>query len=179
MKQSYVYFLIYQIFLFIFFDIYKKSININKMAKILITENQLQNIKNQLVNEDIDKRYERKVSVDVDSYNVKINGVGIDFASCSDINLTYLIEQEHKSWGIKDISLYDIKGPSEIEISITPEEDGEDVQLTLPLNWDDVERENEEGQGVITVGNEITIKLGNNENGEVVVDSIHVPVYTL
>jgi hypothetical protein len=157
--------------------------NINKnfnMKKILVTENQLNMIKKH-VNEGYgDERYERMVSVDVETYGVKINGNDIDWVTAPEIRLSFLIELEHRSWGIKDMSLYDIQGPSEIELTITPQvDDAEDVEITVPLNWENVESETQENEGVITVGNEITIKLGNNENGEIVVDSIHVPVYTL
>jgi len=37
----------------------------------------------------------------------------------------------------------------------------------------------ETGASVISIGSEITIKLGNNENGDVIIESIHVPVYTI
>jgi hypothetical protein len=99
---------------------------------------------------------------------------------CSDMKVTYLIEMEHRSWGIKGISLYSIQGPSEIELTITPQvEDGEDIEITVPLNWENVEEETQEGEGVITIGNEIELTLGNDESGNIIVSSIHVPVYTL
>ena len=126
------------------------------------------------------ERYERQVSVDVNAYRAKINGEDIDWATCSNLRLTYLIEIEHRSWGIKGISLYSIQGPSEIELTITPQvEDAEDVYIPVPLNWENIEQETQEGQGVITIGNEIDINLSNDENGNIIVDSIHVPVYGL
>jgi hypothetical protein len=87
---------------------------------------------------------------------------------------------EHRSWGIKGISLYSIQGPSEIELTITPQvEDADDIDITVQLNWENVEEETQEGEGVITIGNEIEISLGNDESGNIIVTSIHVPVYTL
>ncbi len=126
------------------------------------------------------ERYGREVSVSVGTYGAKINGEDIDWAVCSDMKVTYLIEMEHRSWGIKGISLYSIQGPSEIELTITPQvEDADDIDITVPLNWDNVEEETQEGEGVITIGNEIEVSLGNDENGNIIVTSIHVPVYTL
>ena len=151
------------------------------MKTIILTENQLDMIKKH-INEGAvgNDRYENRVSVNVETYGVTINGNYIDWATCGDMRLTYLIEMEHRSWGIKGISLYDIQGPSEIEIEVTPQfEDAEDVNLTLSFDWSNVEHETEEGEGVVTIGSEITIKLANNENGEIIIDSIHVPVYTL
>ena len=151
------------------------------MAKILVTENQLDMIKKSINEGAIGgDRYERPVKVDVRTYNTTINGNDIDWASCGEITLNYIIDMEHRSWGIKDISLYDIKGPSEIEIEITPQvEDAEDVYVTVPLDWENIEIETQESEGVVTVGNEIEIELGNNENGDIIVKTITVPVYTL
>ena len=126
------------------------------------------------------ERYGREVSVSVGTYGAKINGEDIDWAVCSNMKVTYLIEMEHRSWGIKGISLYSIQGPSEIELTITPQvEDADDIDITVPLNWENVEEETQEGEGVITIGNEIEVSLGNDESGNLIVSSIHVPVYTL
>ena len=151
------------------------------MKKIILTENQLDMLKKHINEGAIGgDRYERRVKVDVETYGTKINGEDIDWAVCGDMTLSYIIDMEHRSWGIKDISLYDIKGPSEIEIEITPQvEDAEDVYVTVPLDWENIEIETQESEGVVTVGDEIEIQLGNNENGDIIVKSITVPVYTL
>jgi hypothetical protein len=151
------------------------------MKKIVLTENQLKMVKKQVTEGAIgNERYGRDVSVSVGTYGAKINGNDIDWAVCSDMKVTYLIEMEHRSWGIKGISLYSIQGPSEIELTITPQvEDADDIDITVQLNWENVEEETQEGEGVITIGNEIEVSLGNDENGNIIVTSIHVPVYTL
>jgi hypothetical protein len=151
------------------------------MKKIVLTENQVQMVKKHINESAVgNERYGREVSVSVGTYGAKINGEDIDWAVCSDMKVTYLIEMEHRSWGIKGISLYSIQGPSEIELTITPQvEDADDIDITVPLNWDNVEEETQEGEGVITIGNEIEVSLGNDENGNIIVTSIHVPVYTL
>ncbi|MEY4571834.1 MAG: hypothetical protein RLZ10_1045 [Bacteroidota bacterium] len=151
------------------------------MKKIVLTKNQLNMVKKRITEGAVgNERYGREVSVDVRTYGAKINGEEIDWATCSNIKVSYLIEMEHRSWGIKGISLYSIQGPSEVELTITPRtEDGDDVDITVPLNWDNVEEETQEGEGVITIGNEIEINLGNDESGNLIVSSIHVPVYTL
>jgi hypothetical protein len=151
------------------------------MKKIVLTENQLKMVKKQVTEGAIgNERYGRDVSVSVGTYGAKINGNDIDWAVCSDMKVTYLIEMEHRSWGVKGISLYSIQGPSEIELTITPQvEDADDIEITVPLNWENIEEETQEGEGVITIGNEIELSLGNDESGNVIVTSIHVPVYTL
>jgi len=151
------------------------------MKKIVLTENQLKMVKKHVTESAVgNERYGREVSVSVGTYGAKINGEDIDWAVCSDMKVTYLIEMEHRSWGIKGISLYSIQGPSEIELTITPQvEDADDIDITVQLNWENVEEETQEGEGVITIGNEIEVSLGNDENGNIIVTSIHVPVYTL
>lgn len=151
------------------------------MKKIVLTENQLNMVKKHISESSVgNERYGREVSVYVETYNAKINGEDIDWAVCSNMKVTYLIEMEHRSWGIKGISLYSIQGPSEIELTITPQvEDGEDVEIRVPLNWENVEEDTQEGEGVITIGDEISLVLGNDENGNIMVDTIQVPVYTL
>lgn len=151
------------------------------MKKIVLTENQLNTVKKHISEGAVgNERYGRDVSVSVSTYGAKINGEDIDWAVCSDMKVTYLIEMEHRSWGVKGISLYSIQGPSEVELTVTPQvEDGEDIEITVQLNWENVEEETQEGEGVITIGNEIELSLGNDESGNIVVTSIHVPVYTL
>jgi hypothetical protein len=152
------------------------------MKKVILTESQLDMVKKHISESAVgNERYSREVKVTVYSSGVKFNGEDVDWASSPNIELSYLIEQEHRSWGIKGISLYSIEGPSEIEFEITPQvDDADDITVTIPVSWDTVVRENfETGEGVITLGNEIEVNLMNNENGDVVIDYIDVTVYTL
>lgn len=148
-----------------------------------ITENQVKLIKKGMNESLNNNRYEMRVNVEVETHGVKINGNDIDWAVCHDMELNYLIEMEYRSWGIKSVSLYDIQGPSEMEIEVTPQVedvDGiEDVTLTLSFDWSNVEVEEESGSGFIGLERDITITLGNNENGDVIIESIRVPVHSL
>lgn len=151
------------------------------MKKVLLTESQLDMVKKHIQEvESNDNRYSREVKVSIYSSGIKVNGEDIDWISSPNIKLSYLIEQEHRSWGIKGISLYDINGPSEIELSITPQvEDSDDITITVPVSWDNIKTDIESGEGVVTVGDEIEINLINDEVGEIVIESILVTVYTL
>lgn len=150
------------------------------MKKIVLTERQLKMVKKN-INESLENdRYERVVSVNVDNIGIKFRGEEIDWITCRDIRVTFLIEQEHRKWGIKNISVHSVEGPSEIELTITPQvDDAEDVQITVPINWENVNLEKQEGEGVVTIADEITIKINNNENGDIIVESINVPIYSL
>ena len=152
------------------------------MKKIVITESQYKKI-GKLISEQEDNRYGREVEVNIEAYGVTYKGQEINDVTSGSIRLSYLIEQEHRSWGIKGISLYDIKGPEILEVDIdyyTDEDNTADETIQLQLDWSNVvETENEESQGVVTVGNEITISLVNDTNGNIVIESVHVPVYSL
>ena len=151
------------------------------MKKIVITESQYKKI-GKLISEQHDNRYDREVEVTIEAYGVTYKGQEINDVTSGDVRLSYLIEQEHRSWGIKGISLYDIKGPEILEIVVdyyTDEDNTADETIQLPIDWSNVETENEEGQGVVTIGNEITISLVNDTNGNIVIESVHVPVYSL
>jgi hypothetical protein len=162
-------------FLFIFYVIFID------MKKIVITESQYKKI-GKLISEQEDNRYGREVDVNIEAYGVTYKGQEINDITSANVRLSYLIEQEHRSWGIKGISLYDIKGPEILEIEVdyfTDEDNTADETIQLQLDWSNVETEDEEGQGVVTVGNEITISLINDANGNIVIESVHVPVYSL
>jgi hypothetical protein len=82
-----------------------------------------------------------------------------------------------RSYGIKDISIYNLKGPSEIELEIyyygENDENLEDV-ITVPLNWENVEMQKDEDLDYIGISNNIQIDIENDENGDLVVTGIIV-----
>lgn len=150
---------------------------------MIITETQLTKIndlisENKVITEDSDNRYERKVQVRIGitpGYyqklrydNMVVEDITTDF---NEMRLTYLIEQEHRSWGIKDISLYDIQGYSEIQAELHLYPEGSDdvmvKEITIPLDWENsLETESVDNEGVITVGDVLEIEVHIDENGE-------------
>ena len=159
--------------------------------KLILTENQIKNLVNKLktprqVNEGSigTEEYSEEVKIDVEAYGVKINGESIDWVTSPNVRLTYNISIEQSSWGINGIYVDNIKGPSEIEMEITPDVYNEEsyrvepIYLNLQYDWDNVQIEEERGK-IIGVDNEIKVKLKNTENGDVVIDYISVMVYTL
>ena len=152
------------------------------MKKIILTEDQIDLLRKNAQRED-ERRYRRDVKIDVESYRVMYKGMEInDITAGYNPTLTYLIEQEHRSWGIKDISLYDIKGPEGIEIEVEYWVDNDNTEtetLSLPIVWDSVETDTQTGHGVVTIGDTLVVSLKNNESGEIVIDSLHLEVYNL
>jgi hypothetical protein len=149
------------------------------MAKFIFTESQVEKIKKSL-NEDFpgaDDNYRvGKCEVYVEYHGVKFKGYSVDQITSSEIDFTFNIDMNIKSYGIRDISVYNPQGPSEIELEVTyfpnEDEDSVDETITVPLNWEDAEEEQTDSIGYIGYHNEITLSLKNDENGNIVVDSM-------
>ena len=155
------------------------------MKKIILTEKQIEKLKTKINESAVgNERYGRDINVSIGvNYEQRFKGMEINDVQPYDnkINVTYLIEQEHRSWGIKNISLYDIKGPSEINATISfynenDEEFSEDI--TIPLNWENLDTDTREGHGVITVGNDLDISLYIDQEGNFSTE-LGMEIYTL
>ncbi len=153
------------------------------MKKILITENQLGMIKSSL-NETINnERYRREVNVRIRPYRANFKGKEINDVTANEgVFLTFLIDMEHRSWGVKNVSLYDIRGEQTLNVKVDyfvdeDTEDYEDVNITL--DWDKLETESIDGEGIITIGDTLEIELSNDQNGNLIVGSMSIEVYKL
>lgn len=153
------------------------------MKKILITENQLNTIKNKLVTENSDDRYRREVNVRIRPYRASFKGKEINDVTANEgVFLTFLIDIEHRSWGVKNVSLYDIRGEQTLNVRVDYFEDEntenyEDVNITL--DWDKLETESINGEGIITIGDTLEIELSNDQNGNLIVGSMSIEVYNI
>jgi hypothetical protein len=166
--------------------------------KMIITETQLNKIndlisENKVITEESNNRYERNVKVKVgvaSGYYQKLkydNMIVEDITTYYDeMRITYLIDQEHRSWGIKGISLYDIQGYDDIEVELHLIPEGDDnwknmivKEVKIPLDWgNSLETESVDGEGVITIGNELEIDVYIDENGNFKTE-MQIDVYTL
>ena len=144
------------------------------MSKFIFTESQLKLIKRNL-NEghlDTNDEYEAEdCEISVYYSNVRYNGREIDDISAPQINFKFNIDMDVKSYGIKDISPYNPNGPSEIELEVSYDGESEDI-ITIPLDWENVNEEKSSDIGWIGYDNQIDITLKNDENGDIVVDSM-------
>jgi hypothetical protein len=135
------------------------------MGKIVISENQYKNLQ-KMITEDVNNRYERVVKVNVGIggspryENMTLEDITTYY---DEMRLTYLIEQEHRSWGIKNISLYDIQGNDEIEVELHlyPDNSNEPIikEVKIPLDWSKLETSTNQGEGVVTIGDRLDIRF--------------------
>jgi hypothetical protein len=153
------------------------------MKKIIVTENQYTKIQ-EFVNEDVDSQHRFKFEVEVDvNYNGKISHL-VESITAPKMILSYLIDAEYRSWGIKSISLYDIKGPESIELEVQYYESDQEIDpqtkyVQVLLDWENAEKTEENGMGVVCVDKEISIEITENENNDLICKKITIPVYTL
>jgi len=173
-------------FYYIYGDIYILLTDKCIMAKFKLTENQLDRVKKTILREQNDNTYSREILISFSSNsNQRYDGMIIDDVDSwtKKINVTYVIEQEHRSWGIKNISLYNIKGPESIDVEMTlyPEGSDEPVtkEVTIPLDWENnLSISNEEGKGLITIGDVVNVIVYVGENN-LITTELELDVYTL
>ena len=163
------------------------------MKKIVITEEQMSKINDYVSNEEsksttinesiMNERYEQKCEIDFNyGSDVKYKGHGIDDIGYGlEYTLSFIIDQEHRSWGIKTISVYDVQGPEELDVEV--EFYNEDIDdsvgeyIAIKVDWDQVKYEHESPQGMIGIDDKVQIELGNDSEGNIIVNEILVTTY--
>jgi inner membrane protein involved in colicin E2 resistance len=153
------------------------------MTQIIVTETQLKNLTRRLNEDSMDSKYRMECKADVDYYKVMYNGMEIEYVYPLNINVNFDIDLEGRSYGIKSVSVYNIVGPSEVEMEIEyyPEnsDDSVDETVVVPLNWDNVVIDKDENLGYIGIGDIIQISLKNDESGKIVCDTITVSSFSI
>ena len=143
------------------------------MSKFIFTESQLKLIKKNLNEGHLDTNDEYEAEdCEITLYgNVRYNGREIDDISTPQINFKFNIDMEVKGYGITEIFPYNPSGPSEIELEVSYDGESEDI-ITIPLDWENVNEEKSSDIGWIGYENQIEIYLKNDENGDIVVDTM-------
>jgi hypothetical protein len=156
--------------------------------KVILTESQvkklIEGVSNTLeLNEGVSDRYSKEIAVEFyPPRGVLYKGNEINDVDRVFTKISYNIEIEAREWGIKDISLSGIQGENELEVEVDyyiDENNTTQETTTIQLNWDDIKIENNSGEGVVTVGDSLEITLKNDENGNLIVAELLIPIYTL
>jgi len=133
------------------------------MKKILLTEQQSKNLVDRIMNEQVpfvrdnyytldDGRYHLQVFFDFIFYHkkgIKFKGGEIDDITPVKLDVSYMIDIDQMPYGIKGITVHDIKGPKEIKTTIkyfTWDSNPEDLEtepikeeIIFLLNWKNIE----------------------------------------
>ena len=146
----------------------ENTVKLRKAIKTLVTE-ELSKI-NESYN-DLD--YHSKVKIDFDYSGVTYKNLEVENVFVSDITLYYNIDLYHSSYGITRANVLYIEGPKTIDIEIEYN-DGKDDYVELYIDWDDAELENDANIDWLGIDSNISIKLKNNNNGDIIVDKITI-----
>jgi len=168
------------------------------MKKIIITEEQMgvvnnyvskEESKSTIINEAYgDDRYEMKCKFDFNyPSNLLYKGGEIeDIGYGAEYTLSFRIDQEHRSWGIKNISVYDVQGPEELEVEIVYYPEGSDQDsdsvteyAMVKVDWDSINYDSEEPRGMVGIDEDVEIELGNDSEGNFIVNEIRVITYSI
>ena len=164
------------------------------MKKIVLTTEQLDKVTEYVKNEGQpsemneaidDNRYEMNCKIDFNYGGLKFKGNEIEDISKPEIRVTYLIDVEHRSWGITSISLYDIQGPEEIELEIDYYPEGDEMSdyvtetITVKLPWDGIDTDKDDSASFIGLDEDIEIDLENDSEGNIVVTGMSVVEYSI
>jgi len=155
-----------------------------KDMKILISEDQMNRVKKSLKEQrDHRQTYQLNCLINLDYYQLKYKGYELnDIFPPDSIDVKYNIDLDIRNYGIKDVSVYNFKGPSEIEVEISyypGTDDPTEDTLILPLHWESAETETNNDIGYIGIDRDITIVLKNDEAGNIVVEKILISRYSL
>lgn len=126
----------------------------------------------------MDERYNIKCEVELNYFGTEYKGQDIESLTAPKINVSFLMGMEVKSWGIQAINIYDVKGPSEIELDLeyyTDEsEDPVREEVVIPIDWGKVQMEENEELKHIGISNYIEFEIDNDNDGNLVISKINV-----
>ena len=164
------------------------------MKKIVLTTEQLNKVTEYVSNEDLnpseineainDNRYDMKCKIDFNySSDLKFKGQEIeDIGYGLEYTLSFVIDQEHRKYGIKGISVYDVQGPEELDVEVVfyPEgsDDPVDEYIQIKVDWDSTNYEHESPQGMIGIDRDVEMELVNDSEGNIIVKEIGVTTYS-
>ena len=126
--------------------------------KLRLTESQLKRLQENIDKED--NKYRKEVTATF--YAVSYKGFEVNDIVSPKISLSYDIDIEARSWGIKNMSLHGIQGPSEIDIEVSYYPNGDDSHeepVSIHIDWHKAHIEENTGTGELSVGNEVEIHL--------------------
>jgi hypothetical protein len=148
--------------------------------KVILTEGQVERLKS-VLKEGMDNRYNTEISIEFDYYKAKYKGLPIDYIQPVKIRVSYDIEIEARSWGIKGIEINGVRGPESVEVLIqyygNNDEEFEDWYV-LHLDWANLIEITERGDTIV-VGDIMEVSLGNDAEGRLLVTKMELPIHKL
>lgn len=168
------------------------------MKKVILTEQQTQKLIDRVVKEQVpavrateysmnDGRYHVSATADFNYHTEKTpyKGGQIDDITDAKMDVSFLIDIQHESYGITEIRIHDVKGPSKIQTTISyypwngekdefGDEEPIEEQITIALDWRKVQVEKYAGIAHFGIEDTIYIKLIPDGQDGLMVKSIEV-----
>jgi len=139
------------------------------MKKIVLTEKQADKLVGNVVSEQIatENTYSQEVTCQFDYHGLKYHEQEIDWIEDTKINLTFSIHIEAREYGLKNVSVMNIRGPETVDVEIiyypNGSEDSETANTAIKPDWSKVVAEKESDLGWIGIGPEIQMNLTSGE----------------
>ncbi len=169
------------------------------MKKVIITENQAESLVSKILDEQVpalrateysinDGRYRMAVIADFDYYKQTYKGFEIDDIDKIKLEISFLIDIDHESFGIKGIYIHDIQGPKEVKTLVhyyTSDVNSEDFEdsvkepIVIPIDWKRIKIEKYSNIKYIGIEKNITIDLVSSPDGGLKFKSVEVTVNEL
>ena len=150
--------------------------------KVRLTESQFKKIQPLLRESMEDSKYSREIKVYIDNSGSLFKGKEINDITISPITVTFDIEIDARSWGIKGIELTNVSGPTQVEAEVDYYIDNDNTTfetIIINLDWDHLMIEKGNATGIFTIGDELEIALINDEQGNLVVHEMSTNIQTL
>jgi hypothetical protein len=168
------------------------------MKKVILTEHQTQKLINKIIKEQVpavrateyslnDGRYHVSAMADFNYHSDKslYKGGQIDDIPDTKIDVSFLIDIQHETYGITEIRVRDVKGPSKVQATISyypwngEKDEFGDVDpveevITIDLDWRKVQIEKYAGISHFGIEDTIYIKLISDGHDGLMVKSIEV-----
>ena len=149
------------------------------MKKIILNEVQVEKLMGKVVSEQqSEHRYHMNVKCYYDYHNLTYRGKEISDINGSELRVSFLIDQEHRQYGISSIILYGIKGQNTIEIDVEyyeTEDNEQTVPIELNVNWDtQLKLDEDDTLGYIGIGDHSDVELMNDDEGNIVIKMINL-----
>ena len=148
------------------------------MKKIVVTESQVEKLMDKMISEQVmaNGKYRQEVTCSFEYHNLTYKGGDIDWIPDRIINVSFDIDMEARSFGIKDISVYNVKGPEAVEAEIIyyPEgtEESIEEEVALNIDWSTAVVDRDADISWIGLDGNAEIQLTNNEEGGLIIENI-------
>lgn len=151
----------------------------NKMnKKIKITESQLREIKKTILKEQDNTGdvYRQTCKIDFNIHNLTYKGFEVDDVGSKQYPFTFQLTQDHRSYGIKGINIFNLESHETLELEITYYENDEQKEafLDIPINWGDYSIQPTDTISWIGIDDQIDITLSNDKEGNIIIKDVEI-----